>query len=140
MWMWWKWHEVHLVSRSDLHGPDRAGALREGGCEAGDVITVIGNGSEDTALAPTFDDLARPSRDDLHDTDPGTAQRPPSLREVGNVVAITDFRHAIIHRDRLISRRGVDGRACEHEASGHRPMVRIHHHGGLCRICSGGGA
>ncbi|MGN6484564.1 MAG: alanine racemase [Thermomicrobiales bacterium] len=58
----------------------------------GDVVTVIGNGSEATAPAPTFDDLAALSETISYELTCGIAPRLPKIYiRGGEVVAISDL-------------------------------------------------
>lgn len=60
--------------------------------QPGDVVTVIGNGSEETASAPTFDDLAALSETISYELTCGLAPRLPRLYvRGGEVVAIADL-------------------------------------------------
>ncbi|MGC4192476.1 MAG: alanine racemase [Thermomicrobiales bacterium] len=64
------------------------------GCDAkpGDVVTVIGNGSESTAPAPTFDDLAALSETISYELTCGIAPRLPKIyTRGGEVIAISDL-------------------------------------------------
>jgi alanine racemase len=64
------------------------------GCDAslGDVITVIGNGSDATDPAPTFDDLAARSETISYELTCGITQRMPRVYvRGGEVIAITDL-------------------------------------------------
>lgn len=64
------------------------------GCDAkpGDVVTVIGNGTEATAPAPTFDDLAALSETISYELTCGITQRLPRIYvRDGEVIAITDL-------------------------------------------------
>ena len=58
----------------------------------GDVITVVGNGTDDTNPAPTFDELARIANTISYDMSCGLAARMPKLYVRGSeVVAIADL-------------------------------------------------
>ncbi len=58
----------------------------------GDVVTVVGNGSDATNPAPTFDDLARIANTISYDMSCGLAARMPKLyARGGKIVAIADL-------------------------------------------------